>query len=287
VRDLEYDWQTLVENVADPSHVPFAHHGLQGNRDRAVPLALKIVHSTPDLIEAQIDRNLKTTITFEPPCRLEYAISFGGNKQVGLVTYCVPVAPGKSRIVAHFVRNFAKTLQAITPRWWDHLKVRNPVLDGDMIFLHQQERFLEQKFNQDWKSGYQLPTSADRLVIEFRKWFDKFCQGKLPWHQVGIVAPKYSEINESREALLDRYHQHTQHCRSCRNALNNVKRLEWGTLVYFAISIATTAVLPDSLRFQWGLPLTLVALLGLGVYGWLKFWLEPKFYFVDYVHAEK
>lgn len=28
VRDLEYDWQTLVENVADPSHVPFAHHGI-------------------------------------------------------------------------------------------------------------------------------------------------------------------------------------------------------------------------------------------------------------------
>ncbi|HAC64994.1 MAG TPA: pheophorbide a oxygenase, partial [Cyanothece sp. UBA12306] len=32
VRDLPYDWQTLVENVADPSHVPFTHHGVQGNR---------------------------------------------------------------------------------------------------------------------------------------------------------------------------------------------------------------------------------------------------------------
>ena len=31
VRDLEYDWQTLVENVADPSHVPFSHHGVQGD----------------------------------------------------------------------------------------------------------------------------------------------------------------------------------------------------------------------------------------------------------------
>ena len=40
VRDLEYDWQTLVENVADPSHVPFAHHGVQGNRDRATPMPL-------------------------------------------------------------------------------------------------------------------------------------------------------------------------------------------------------------------------------------------------------
>lgn len=286
-RDLEYDWQTLVENVADPSHVPFAHHGLQGNRDRAVPLAIKIVQSTPDLIEAQIERKSQTTITFEPPCRLEYAISFGENKQMGLVTYCIPVAPGKSRIVAHFTRNFAKRWQALIPRWLDHLAVRNPVLDGDMIFLHQQERFLEQKFHQDWKSGYQLPTSADRLVIEFRKWFDQFCHRQLPWTQVGIVDPKYSPINNSREALLDRYHQHTQHCHSCRNALRNFQRLEWGILAYFVLSIPITAVLPHSLRWQWGLPLTVVALFGMGIYGGIRFWLEPKFYFVDYIHAEK
>lgn len=26
------DWQTLIENAADPSHVPFCHHGVQGDR---------------------------------------------------------------------------------------------------------------------------------------------------------------------------------------------------------------------------------------------------------------
>ena len=52
VRDLEYDWQTLVENVADPSHVPFAHHGVQGNREQARPLPIDIVQSTRELIEA-------------------------------------------------------------------------------------------------------------------------------------------------------------------------------------------------------------------------------------------
>jgi hypothetical protein len=31
-RDLPYDFQTLVENVADPAHAPFAHHKVQGNR---------------------------------------------------------------------------------------------------------------------------------------------------------------------------------------------------------------------------------------------------------------
>ncbi|MBC6419913.1 MAG: Rieske 2Fe-2S domain-containing protein, partial [Prochloron sp. SP5CPC1] len=97
VRDLEYDWQTLVENVADPSHVPFAHHGVQGNRAQATPIGMDFVQSTPNLIEAKTQGRFKTTITFEPPCRLEYAMSFGDKgRQVGLVTYCLPVSPGKS-----------------------------------------------------------------------------------------------------------------------------------------------------------------------------------------------
>ncbi|BAZ39792.1 hypothetical protein NIES4101_57480 [Calothrix sp. NIES-4101] len=84
VRDLEYDWQTLVENVADPSHVPFAHHGVQGNREKAAPIPIQISQSTPNLIEAKIERYLKSTITFQPPCRLEYSITFGNSgKQLG------------------------------------------------------------------------------------------------------------------------------------------------------------------------------------------------------------
>ena len=60
--------------------------------DRAMPIPLQIVRSTMDLIEAQVDKPFKTTITFEPPCRLEYDIFLpGGDKQIGLVTYCLPL----------------------------------------------------------------------------------------------------------------------------------------------------------------------------------------------------
>lgn len=286
VRDLEYDWQTLVENVADPSHVPFAHHGIQGNREKAGPINIEVIESTVDLIEANAVGGISgSVITFEPPCRLEYAISFGGEKQVGLVTYCLPVAPGKSRIVAQFPRNFAKTLQHLIPRWWTHVKTRNLVLEGDMILLHQQEYFLQQQGN--WKTAYKLPTSADRLVIEFRKWFDKYCQGKLPWSEVGLNGQTLPLINNNRQVILDRYSQHTQHCRSCRDALSRVKLLQKLLLGYFILTISSVALLPDQLRLSWGLPLMLTALLGLGAYTWLKFSLEPKFYFVDYIHADR
>ncbi len=289
VRDLEYDWQTLVENVADPSHVPFAHHGVQGNRERATPIPLEIVQSTANLIEATSVGRFKTTITFEPPCRLEYAIGFGNEgQQIGLITYCIPLSPGKSRIIAQFTRNFAKTLHQLTPRWWNHIKIRNQVIEGDMILLHQQEHFLQQRQpQQSWQTAYKLPTSADRLVIEFRKWFDKYCQGQLPWGEVGLTGLENESICENRQFLLDRYKQHTQHCSSCRGTLKTVKRIEWVLLGNFVITVSGVALLPDALRLRLGLPVMVVALLGLAAFTWLKFWLEPKFYFVDYVHADR
>lgn len=285
VRDLEYDWQTLVENVADPSHVPFAHHGIQGNRDRAKPIPLDIVRSTIDCIEAEVYKPFKTTITFEPPCRLEYGITFGDqNKQIALITYCLPVAPGKSRIVAQFSRNFATKLHYITPRWWDHLQNRNLILDGDMVLLHQQEGFLQ---NTNWQDAYKMPTSADRLVIEFRQWFDHYCEGKLPWDKVGIAVTSQVNLETPREVLLDRYHQHTQHCSSCRKVLKTIQLGQWLLMIYFIGIVSVVAMLPDSLRVSLGLWLTISALLGLGIAAVLKFWLMPKFYFVDYVHSER
>lgn len=288
VRDLEYDWQTLVENVADPSHVPFSHHGVQGQRENAQPIPIKIIQSTANLIEADTSGRFQTSITFEPPCRLEYAINLpNSDKQIGLVTYCIPVLPGKCRIVAQFPRNFAKTFQRLTPRWWEHIKTRNQVLDGDMMLLNQQEYLLQQKqFSESWKTAYKLPTSADRLVIEFRTWFDKYCHGQLPWEEVGIGNTE-TKINDNRLEMLDRYQQHTQHCSSCRTALKNLERLQIALLAYFVITVSGVAILPDGLRIKVGLPLVITALLGMGFYSWLKFWLIPKFYFVDYIHAEK
>ncbi|MCC5659220.1 Rieske 2Fe-2S domain-containing protein [Nostoc sp. XA010] len=289
VRDLEYDWQTLIENVADPSHVPFSHHGVQGDRKKARPIEFKIEQSTADLIEVTTFGRVQRKIIFEPPCRLEYTFSFSdSSKQFGFVSYCIPVAPGKSRIIILFARNFATTLFRLQPRWWEHIKDRNLVIDGDMVLLQQQEYFLQQRnFTHSWRTAYQLPTSADRLVIEFRNWFDRYCHGQLPWSEVGIEVPPTRNINSDRQQMLDRYKQHTQHCRSCREALLVVQRLQAVLLIYFVITVCTVALLPDRLQLTLGLPLIAIALLGLGAYAWLRFWLRPKFYFVDYIHAHR
>ncbi|MGB3640032.1 MAG: Rieske 2Fe-2S domain-containing protein [Rivularia sp. (in: cyanobacteria)] len=291
VRDLEYDWQTLVENVADPSHVPFTHHGVIGNRQQASSILLEIIKSTPDLIEVNYSGRFQSTITFEPPCRLEYTTHIGNEgKQFGLVTYCIPTYPGKSRIVVQNTRNFATNLDRFIPLWWDHIKIRNSLIDGDMILLHQQEHFLQERQSvETWKTAYQLATNADRLIIEFRNWFDKYSQGKLPWDKAGIEVPQNSTltINDNRQELLDRYTQHTQNCSSCRKALKNFQSLQVFCVGYFAIIISVVATLPDAFRIKIGLPLMLTGLLSLAAFAGLKFWLIPQFYFQDYLHSEK
>lgn len=44
-RDLPYGWDTLVENLIDPAHIPFAHHNLQGKRDDAIPIEMTVPES--------------------------------------------------------------------------------------------------------------------------------------------------------------------------------------------------------------------------------------------------
>lgn len=286
VRDLPYDWQTLVENIADPSHVPFAHHGVQGRRESATPVPLEITEFTPEQIIAQVNRNIPTIMTFEPPTRLEYAITLGSpEKRIGLITYCIPVAPGKSRIVAQFARNFALKAHAWIPHWWEHIHTRNQVLDGDMILLHHQEAALAEK--ESWKTAYTMPTSADRFVITFRKWFDQYCQGQLPWKTQERDQMTLNAVETQREALLDRYHQHTQHCQRCQGALKRIHQMQKGALVSSALLVLIIALLPDADRLSVGLPLGAIALLSAITWAWLHYRLEPKFYFVDYIHADR
>ena len=52
-----------------------------------------------------------------------------------LVVFCVPVAPGRSRLIWVFPRNFGVWLDLIIPRWLYHVG-QNRVLDSDAYILH-------------------------------------------------------------------------------------------------------------------------------------------------------
>lgn len=101
-RELPYGWDALLENIVDPSHVPFAHHGLQGTRDDAVPVNMSSrIEVRPGGFEFQFaDRTLKKrragTGSFYAPYVVSYKAAFEAStpSPFDLVVAMTPAAPG-------------------------------------------------------------------------------------------------------------------------------------------------------------------------------------------------
>lgn len=53
---------------------------------------------------------------------------------------CVPVAPGRSRVIWAFPRNVGVWLDKIIPRWYYHIG-QNAILDSDVYLLHIEVTF--------------------------------------------------------------------------------------------------------------------------------------------------
>jgi phenylpropionate dioxygenase-like ring-hydroxylating dioxygenase large terminal subunit len=240
-RDLPYDATTALENVLDPSHLPYTHHGSVGNRDNAAAMDLQILTSdrqgfTGIWPEGPRKGKLGTQNTvFIAPNLMWHDLT---SKQFGrtlTVVYVTPTRPGECRIFARFPFQFPSKIPQLifklTPRWYSHLG-QNNILEDDQIFLHYQERYLAAD---DRASNYAqacfMPTEADRFVIAFRKWIDRYQSAPFP----GVELPP----PQSTDRLLDRYHSHTQNCRSCRDALSRIQKIRQGSAIAVILAIAT------------------------------------------------
>ncbi|GAQ92150.1 Pheophorbide a oxygenase [Klebsormidium nitens] len=298
-RDLPYAYDTLTENVADPSHIDFAHHKVTGRRDRARPLNLRVEEASMNGFKGgtQNDPPGKPRFfsEFHPPClfvnRIEIPAPFkppviGGPDvwEIYIASYNIPSAPGKSRSIVISARNFFQFLSPggnwwqPVPRWYEHI-TSNKVYDGDMLVLQGQEKYLSGISAKDYGRVTYTPTSADRLVLAFRKWLHKHGGGG-PEFPEGV--PLEPNVERSRREMLDRLHQHTEVCSSCRGALTGLKRLRYGLMASAALSLLLSSVagtLPLRLAFTTG------SLLALGMAAFVYFKLEQEFIFRDYVHA--
>lgn len=268
-RDLPYDALTLLENVLDSSHLPYTHHRSVGNRANAAPVELEVVQASRQGFRgvwAEGPRRGKLgrqDTTFVAPNLMWHDLT---SKQFGrtlTVVYATPIRKGECRLFARFPFKFPSKLPAffiqLTPRWFSHIG-QNAILEDDQIFLHFQERYLEQRGGSaNFARAFYLPTRADYFVSELHKWVNRFEANPFP----GELLPPALPV----EALLDRYHSHTQKCGSCRRAFNTIRKLRAGAAVSGAIAFLLTPLL-SLLLGQAALPvvatLTLVTS-GLGV----------------------
>lgn len=279
-RDLPYDALTLLENVLDASHIPYTHHKTVGDRANAAPMEMEVLESGKQGFqgiwpEGPRKGKLGTQrTTFIAPALMYHDLT---SKQFGrtlTVVYATPIRKGECRLFARFPFKFSSKLTGFiiqrTPRWWSHIG-NNRVLEDDQIFLHLQERELEQAQTSYAQACY-LPTQADRYVLAFRHWVRDFQADPFPGQSLGTVW--------SKADLLDRYQSHTQHCGSCRDARRRLQQLRWGLLI---VSAVVWSAVPLAIALAGPLPLPIAGLftgLPLGA-GGLWLWLgtlEQKFY---------
>ena len=245
-RDLPYDALTLMENVLDPSHLPYTHHRSVGNRANAGPVELEVDQFGRQGFfgvweegprQGQLGRQ---TTHFVAPGLMWHDLT---SKQFGrtvTAVYATPMRKGECRLFARFPFQFAAKIPEmvikLTPRWYSHIG-QNAILEDDQIFLHHQERMLERSQHHDnVAKAFYLPTRADRFVMALHRWLKQYNAYPFPNQ---LLPPALS-----RSQLLDRYHSHTQHCASCRAALTAIQRLKLGVksitlLIWICIPLVT------------------------------------------------
>ncbi|KAG2437791.1 hypothetical protein HXX76_005411 [Chlamydomonas incerta] len=293
-RDMPIRFDILAENLLDPAHLPFAHHGVMGNRNKEQGSSTALRTETMGVGGFVCDAKLngpEGVVIWQAPSLIKY--EFGSLPFVTLL-YCVPAKPGWSRFISATLLD--SNVKSAIPgpaialikfisniRWFDHITRRHPILDGDTYMLHVQERLLMEK-NNDWRGAYYMPAPADGSVVAARRWFDEH-GGAVPTCEPGVQLPPQM----SKEAVLERYHQHTKQCKDCSQALRNVEAATW-----LAAAAGVLAALVLVARAVAGLPLLApesgMAALGGAVCSGLVAALRAlreQFIFVDYVHQDK
>ena len=322
-RDLPYDFSTLLENVADPAHVPFSHHGVQGNRE-SVKYGMFDMEKNAEAHWGGMDMdndedNFHFTvggrhsmflkdIGFHAPhlVRYSYAQGDGMSDFTSFNVFAVPTTPGHSRLVSYiattrklplFVRIFLKM-----PEFLDHCLVRNRVLDGDNVFLHFQEHnTLDKLLNEGktWGEIYYSPTTSDLLLGKIREWLGAKGSPYDGSRGLGGMSATRPQLITDHRVLLNRFDQHTKNCLKCLRALKVVKALKMltgcGSLIAFgamcALWVSSVAGVSLAALSTTGGVTALQTMARPGLAGsvlalsWkLLRDLEQKFYFVGYAH---
>eukprot|EP00439_Symbiodinium_sp_Y106_P060868 s137_g9.t1 len=230
-RDLPYGYDSLLENLIDVSHVPFAHHGLQGTRDDAIPISMTI----PDTKESTEIGDLLNFTFWDRTMGLKREANFSLRSPFFFFYLGEFLGDTDSK------EEYEKLLI--------HL-LSNRFLDSDLAFLHYQERKLRQApySSQDWSNSYFMPGESDRSISAWRAWLAKDTSGSGPREGARCVDPENQlpPSPMSREELLNRWDQHSAHCKHCREAFESLAVWQRGFGLTFvaALAAAQTSLLP-------------------------------------------
>lgn len=255
-RDLPYDQTYFIENVIDPAHVHISHDGILGKREFARPLEIEVQENSLAGIRSRVQGMGRSDtswgeLDFIAPNLVLYSFKIelpGKSITAGTALYSIPLSKDRCRILLRNYANGWSWLKKLKPHWLDHIMTQNKILEGDLQLVVQQKAEIE-RLGQSLKQVYLPLKTSDMLVLEYRKWLDKFASS-LPYYQ-GYSTSKNvsSDENFLRLTPLDRFSQHTQLCSSCSRTYlvtNRVKQISVGV----AIALAALAILADGSWIQ-------------------------------------
>ncbi|CAN0845410.1 Protochlorophyllide-dependent translocon component 52, chloroplastic [Linum grandiflorum] len=198
-----------------------------------------------------------------------------------LVFFCIPVSPGKSRLILTFPRNFAVWVDRIVPRWVSHM-AHNLVLDSDLCLLHLEERKIVEAGISNWSKACFIPTTADTQVVAFRRWLMRYSGGHLNWGpKFGVLPP-----TPPKEELMDRYWSHVVNCRSCSAAYKALKAIEIALqIVAVALLVVVAVAKPPVTARSSGMFAVAATVMCFAGSRWLSHFIYKTFHFHDYNHA--
>lgn len=255
LRDLPYDQTYFIENVIDAAHVHISHDGVISKKEYARPLETEIEENNISGILSKVKGAGKSATSwgrhdFIAPNLVIYKFTIqikDKSYDVGTALYSIPLGKNKCRILH---RNFIGGLKwfiNLTPRWIHHLQTNN-LLEGDMELLVGQNLQIN-RLGKSLKEVFLPLKTSDTLVIEYRKWLDKF-GSQLPYYQ-GYTTSKNLDNDgfDNQENIVDRLSQHTQLCSSCNRAYQRTIQLK-KTFIGMAIVLAGIAIIADANSLQ-------------------------------------
>jgi Pheophorbide a oxygenase len=243
--NLPYDRTYLIENILDPAHVNISHDRSEPGviKEDAQPLEIEILESSGRGIISRY-RGMRNPnerwkyLDFVAQNLVHYRLSEGiPNIIFGLGLYSLPLGKGRCRLLVRRYSNAKNWQLKYKPRWVEHLR-QSKVLEEDLpqIVGQQAEVALAKK---SLKSLYLPLKTADILVIEYRKWLDRFGQS-IPFYEGYETSGTSNYDGDTIEKIsFDRFSRHTQNCATCSRVYQNIETLKQSAI---AVSILLTAV---------------------------------------------
>jgi len=231
-RIVPYGFEALLENILDPVHVHWAHHGARRFFRRELGGATTSMNPVNLLGDLGMNDG---GLHYHAPITCIYAYEM--LQYINFMFTVLPISRYTSRMFMIEIRKTAEPplplLQRIgwnnvrsklRPVWAEHLEVCMTT-DGDNVLVHEVERNIELNEHgaESWRNSY-VPIHIDGLVVALRKWMDVRRAG-IPW-----ISPAYNPAvadTFTKYKMIERWESHTKDCQVCSGALKGWQRLEW------------------------------------------------------------